>query len=109
MRRQVRVVGRGVSRCSHAPQLAASPGGVPSWEAFPEMNRVLAERLLGLLVERMMAPAEPASGGGGGGRGGGAGQAPGAGGGAGGARGAGAASGRVGACRARPAAARSPW
>src|SRR5258708_3421267 len=82
MRRQVRVVGRGVSRCSHAPQLAASPGGVPSWEAFPEMNRVLAGRLLGLLVERMMAPAEPASGGGGGGGGGGARPGPGGGGGA---------------------------
>ena len=66
MRRQVRVVGRGVSRCSHAPRLAASPGGVPPWEAFPEMNRVLVGRLLGLLVERMMAPAEPASGRGGG-------------------------------------------
>ncbi len=56
MRRQVRVVGRGVSRFSHVPQLAASPGGVPPWEAFPEMNRVLVERLLSLLVERMMAP-----------------------------------------------------
>jgi hypothetical protein len=66
MRRQVRVVGRGVSRCSHASQLAAAPGGVPRWEAFPEVNRVLVERLLGLLVERMMAPAEPASGWGGG-------------------------------------------
>src|SRR5258708_36042903 len=77
MRRQVRVVGRGVSRCSHAPQLAASPGGVPSWEAFPEMNRVLVERLLGLLVGRMMAPAEPASGGGGGERGERAGEATG--------------------------------
>jgi hypothetical protein len=59
MRRQVRVVGRGVSRCSHAPRLAASPGGVPPWGAFPEMNRALVERLLSLLVERMMAPAEP--------------------------------------------------
>jgi len=39
---------------------------VPPWEAFPQMNRVLVERLLGLLVERMMAPAEPASGRGGG-------------------------------------------
>jgi hypothetical protein len=27
------------------------------------MNRVLVERLLSLLVERMMAPADPASGG----------------------------------------------
>jgi hypothetical protein len=63
MRRQVRVVGRGVSRCSHAPQLAASPGEVPPWEAFPQVNRVLVEHLLSLLVERMMAPADPASGG----------------------------------------------
>jgi hypothetical protein len=39
---------------------------VPPWEAFPEVNRVLVERLLGLLVERMMAPAEPVSGRGGG-------------------------------------------
>ena len=66
MRRQVRVVGRGVSRSSHAPRLTASPGGVPPSEAFPQMNRALVERLLGLLVERMMAPAEPASGRGGG-------------------------------------------
>ena len=63
MRRQVRVVGRGVSRCSHAPRLTAAPGGVPPWEAFPQMNRALVERLLSLLVERMMAPADPASGG----------------------------------------------
>ena len=66
MRRQVRVVGRGVGRCSHAPQLAASPGGVPPWEAFPEMNRVLVERLLSLLVERMMTPVAVAGGRGGG-------------------------------------------
>ena len=59
----MRVVGRGVSRCSHAPRLTASPGGVPRWEAFPQMNRALVERLLSLLVERMMAPADPASGG----------------------------------------------
>ncbi len=66
MRRQVRIVGRGVSRCSRVPQLAAPPGGVPPWEAFPEVNRVLVECLLGLLAERMMAPAEPAGGWGGG-------------------------------------------
>jgi hypothetical protein len=36
---------------------------VPPWEAFPQMNRALVECLLGLLVERMMAPADPASGG----------------------------------------------
>lgn len=58
----MRVVGRGVSRSSHAPRLTASPGGVPPWEAFPQMNRALVGRLLSLLVERMMAPADPASG-----------------------------------------------
>ena len=66
MRRQVRVVGRGVGRCSHAPQLAAWAGGVTPWEAFPEMNRVLVERLLSLLVERMMTPVAVAGGRGGG-------------------------------------------
>jgi hypothetical protein len=44
----------------------APPDGVPPWEAFPQVNRVLVERLLSLLVERMMMPADPASGGGGG-------------------------------------------
>jgi hypothetical protein len=37
----------------------------PVWEAFPEVNRVLAGRLLGLLVERMVRAA--AAGGGNGG------------------------------------------
>ena len=37
------------------------------WEAFPEVNRVLAGRLLGLLVERMVRAV--ASGGNGGERG----------------------------------------
>jgi hypothetical protein len=60
----VREVGRDVSRCSGAPQLAASLGEVPRWEAFPEVNRALVQCLLGLLVERMMAPV---AGGGGGG------------------------------------------
>jgi hypothetical protein len=27
---------------------------VPAWEAFPEVNRVVVSRLLGLLVERMV-------------------------------------------------------
>jgi hypothetical protein len=63
-----REVGRGVSRCSGAPQLAAPLGGVPGWEAFPEVNRALVTCLLGLLVERMMAPAAGSGGGGGGGR-----------------------------------------
>jgi hypothetical protein len=48
------------------PPVSGFAGRVPPWEAFPEMNRVLVERLLSLLVERMMAPAEPASGRGGG-------------------------------------------
>ena len=34
----------------------------PVWEAFPEVNRVLAGRLLGLLIERMVC-ATDASGG----------------------------------------------
>jgi len=59
----VREVGRSVWRCSGAPQLTAPLGGVPCWEAFPEVNRALVGCLLGLLVERMMTPA--------GGRGGG--------------------------------------
>ena len=29
----------------------------PAWEAFPEVNRVLAGRLLALLVERMVRAA----------------------------------------------------
>lgn len=59
-----REVGRNVSRCSGAPQLAAPLGGVPRWEAFPEVNRALVTCLLGLLAGRMMAPV---AGGGGGG------------------------------------------
>jgi hypothetical protein len=59
----VREVGRSVCRCSGAPQLAAPLGGVPRWEAFPEVNRALVGCLLGLLVERMMTPV--AAGGGG--------------------------------------------
>ena len=30
---------------------------VPAWEAFPEVNRVVAGRLLALLVERMVRAA----------------------------------------------------
>ena len=61
----VREVGRSVSRRSGAPQLAAPLGGVPNWEAFPEVNRALVACLLGLLAERMMTPVAPAGGGGG--------------------------------------------
>jgi hypothetical protein len=41
----------------------ASPGEVPRWEAFPEVNRALVQGLLGLLVERMVAPLLLAGGG----------------------------------------------
>ena len=58
-------MGRSVSRRSGAPQLAAPLGGAPCWEAFPEVNRALVVCLLGLLVERMMAPAAAGRGGGG--------------------------------------------
>ena len=58
-------MGRSVRR-SGAPQLAAPLGGVPGWEAFPEVNRALVVCLLGLLAERMMTPAAVAGGGGGG-------------------------------------------
>jgi hypothetical protein len=61
----VREVGRSVRR-SGAPQLAAPLGGVPCWEAFPEVNRALVVCLLGLLAERMMASAAGPGGGGGG-------------------------------------------
>lgn len=60
----MREVGHRVCRCSGAPQLTAPLGGVPGWEAFPEVNRALVVCLLGLLAERMMAPV---AGGGGGG------------------------------------------
>jgi hypothetical protein len=35
----------------------------PAWESFPEVNRVLAGRLLALLVERMVHAAAGGSGG----------------------------------------------
>ena len=35
----------------------------PAWEAFPEVNRVLAGRLLALLVERMVRVTGGGSGG----------------------------------------------
>ena len=58
-------MGRSVRR-SGAPQLAAPLGGVPCWEAFPEVNRALVGCLLGLLAERMMASAAGPGGRGGG-------------------------------------------
>jgi hypothetical protein len=59
-----REVGRSVGRCSGAPQLAAPRGGVPDWEAFPQVNRALVVCLLGLLVERMLTPVAGGRGGG---------------------------------------------
>ena len=56
----VREVGR---RADGAPQLVAPPGGVPRWEAFPQVNRVVVGRLLGLLVERMVRATGGGSGG----------------------------------------------
>jgi hypothetical protein len=35
----------------------------PAWESFPEVNRVLAGRLLGLLVERIVRAAGGGNGG----------------------------------------------
>ena len=58
----VREVGRIVCRRG-APQLAAPLGGVPRWEAFPEVNRALVVCLLGLLAGRMVTPVDPAGGG----------------------------------------------
>ena len=38
-------------------QADAQVAAVPAWEAFPEVNRMLTGRLLGLLVERMVRAA----------------------------------------------------
>src|SRR3954469_24483055 len=43
--------GKGSLRC---PQSREPSTGVPPWQAFPEVRRVLVERLLSLLVERMV-------------------------------------------------------
>jgi hypothetical protein len=47
------------------PQSRQVLATVPVWEAFPEVNRVLAGRLLGLLVERMVQAAVVSGGNGG--------------------------------------------
>ena len=52
----------GAWRCCRAPLSRQVAVTAPVWEAFPEVNRVLAGRLLALLVERMV---RAASGGGG--------------------------------------------
>ena len=44
----------GVWRCCRAPLSGQVAATVPAWEAFPEVNRVLAGHLLAVLVERMV-------------------------------------------------------
>ena len=46
----------GAWRCCRAP-LSRRVTAVPAWEAFPEVNRMLAGHLLALLVERMVRAA----------------------------------------------------
>jgi hypothetical protein len=69
----------GVGGRSRAPQTVAALGAVPLWDAFPVVNRLVVQRLLGLLVERMATRASGSDGTGGGERGGHACQALGAG------------------------------
>ena len=44
----------GAWRCCRAPLSGQARATAPVWESFPEVNRVLAGRLLALLVERMV-------------------------------------------------------
>ena len=44
----------GVWRCCRAPLSRQVLVTAPAWEAFPEVNRVLAGHLLGVLVGRMV-------------------------------------------------------
>jgi hypothetical protein len=53
----------GAWRCCRAPLSRQARATVPVWETLPEVNRVLAGRLAGLLVERMVQA--PGHGGGG--------------------------------------------
>ena len=55
----------GVWRCCRAPLSGQALAAVPVWAAFPEVNRVLTGRLLGLLVERMVQAAVVSGGNGG--------------------------------------------
>jgi hypothetical protein len=63
-------VGGGACRCGRAPQTGDALVGAPRWEAFPEVNRAVVGRLLGLLVERMVTATGGPDGGGRGERGG---------------------------------------
>jgi hypothetical protein len=53
----------GAWRCCRAPLSRQALVTAPAWEAFPEINRVLAGRLLALLVERMVRAKGGGSGG----------------------------------------------
>jgi hypothetical protein len=43
----------GVWRCCRAPLSRPALAAAPVWEEFPEVNRVLVARLLGVLMVRM--------------------------------------------------------
>ena len=47
----------GAWKCCRALLSRQARATAPTWESFPEVNRVLAGRLLGLLVERMVRAA----------------------------------------------------
>ena len=53
----------GAWRCCCAPLSRQAGMTAPAWESFPEVNRVLAGRLLGLLVERIVRVASGGNGG----------------------------------------------
>ena len=53
----------GAWRCCRAPLSGQARATAPVWESFPQVNRVLAGRLLALLVERMVRAAGGGSGG----------------------------------------------
>ena len=65
--REVRAgTGKGGERCLDmllCPLRRQARVTAPAWEAFPEVNRVLAGRLLALLVERMVRAASGGNGG----------------------------------------------
>ena len=65
MRRRLRRISEvsGARRCCRAPLSRQVLVTGPVWESFPEVNRVLAGRLLALLVERMVRAAGGGSGG----------------------------------------------
>jgi hypothetical protein len=56
---------RGARRRWRVPLSRGAPASVPSWEAFPEVNRAVVGRLLGQLVERMVRSAAASGRGGG--------------------------------------------